>query len=203
MARRSDHSRIELSTLILESARDIAEEEGLGGLTARRIAAKIGYAPGTIYNIFSNLDDLILQLRGETLDSLHDFLSLNAVDGEPEEILINIAKNYIKYVREHPKLWGLMFEHRLPDGDQVPDWYHEKATRLLNFAENAIATLFTSGEVKERLHHAQVLWASLHGICSIQVAGKLVLKEPAELMARSLITNYVEGLRYELDVGGV
>ena len=59
MARRSDHSRDELKALILDCAREIAEEEGLRGLTARRIATEIGYAPGTIYNLFSNLDDLI------------------------------------------------------------------------------------------------------------------------------------------------
>jgi len=167
------------------------------GLTARRIAAEIGYAPGTIYNLFSNLDDLILHVRGETLDAFYEFMSANKVRGTPEEILINIANNYITFVREHPKLWGLVFEHRLPDGQDVPDWYHDKSLRLLKLAENAIAVLFSTEQVEDRFHHAQVLWASLHGICSIQIAGKLVNKEPAELMAKSLITKYVEGLRYE------
>jgi len=100
MARRSDHSREELHALILECARGIAEKKGLRGLTARRIAADIGYAPGTIYNLFANLDNLILQLRGNTLDAFYDFMSANAIDGDPEEILINIANNYITFVRE-------------------------------------------------------------------------------------------------------
>ena len=68
MARRSDHSREELYALILDSARSIVEEDGFSGLTARRVASSIGYAPGTIYNLFSNLDDLILHLRGKVLD---------------------------------------------------------------------------------------------------------------------------------------
>ena len=47
MARRSDHSREELYDLALSAAREIAEAEGLRGLTARRIAEKIGYTPGS------------------------------------------------------------------------------------------------------------------------------------------------------------
>ena len=197
MARRSDHSREELYTIILTAARKIAEIEGLRGLTARRIANEIGYAPGTIYNLFVNLDDLILRLRGETLDELYEYLSLKSIDGEPEEVLINIARNYIKYVRDHPKLWNLMFEHRIQDNQATPDWYHEKTLRLLSLVEKTITPFFTTSQQDERFHNAQVLWAALHGICSVQIAGKLVKKESAEALAESLISKYLAGLRYE------
>jgi len=197
LARRSDHSREELHTIILAAAREIAEKEGLRGLTARRIADKIGYAPGTIYNLFVNLDDLIIRLRGETLDELYEFLSSESIDGEPDEILINTARNYIIYIHEHPKLWNLMFEHTLQDGQKAPEWYQEKSLRLLSLAEVAIAQFFSSDQKAERFHNAQILWAALHGICSVQIAGKLVKKESAEAMVESLISKYVEGLRYE------
>jgi len=200
MARRSDHNREELHALILDRARGIAEEKGLRGLTARRIAADIGYAPGTIYNLFANLNNLILQLRGNTLDAFYDFMSANEIAGEPEEILINIANNYITFVSEHANLWGIMFEHKLPDGFEVPDWYHQKAYRLLKPVEDALAAYFSPEQDEDRLHHAQVLWASLHGICAIQITGKLVKKESAEMMTQSLITIYVQGLRFEYNL---
>ena len=196
MARRSDHSREELRALIMSCARKIAEKEGLRGLTARRIAADIGYAPGTIYNLFSNLDDLILHIRGDTLDEFYEFLSKEKPTGDPEADLMNIARNYIEFVHKHSKLWELMFEHKLPDEYNPPDWYHEKALKLFTLAENTIAVFFSPGQEEERFHHAQVVWASLHGICSIP-AHKLVVKESTELMAQSLITRYVAGLRYE------
>ena len=198
MARRSDHNRQELYSIILTAAHDIAEKEGLRGLTARRIADKIGYAPGTIYNVFVNLDDLIFHLRGETLDELHDYILPGLIDGQPEAILINIANNYISYVCEHPRLWSLMFEHRYTDDVVVPEWYHKKTLRLLSLVEKALTSFFSKNQKDEQLHHAQVLWASIHGICSLQIEGKLVMKEPAEAMVQSLITKYVKGLRYEL-----
>ena len=44
--------------MAMAAAREIAEKEGLRGLTARRIAREIGYTVGTLYNLFDNLDDL-------------------------------------------------------------------------------------------------------------------------------------------------
>ena len=63
MARRSDHSREELYVMALAAAREIAEKDGLRGLKARRISREIGYTVGTLYNVFSNLDDLIIHLK--------------------------------------------------------------------------------------------------------------------------------------------
>ena len=70
MGRRSDHSREDLRVLTLEAARRLLCAHGLEGLTARRVAAEIGYTPGTLYNIFENLDDLILHVTAGALDGL-------------------------------------------------------------------------------------------------------------------------------------
>ena len=61
MARRKDHSHDQLHKMALDATREIAEKEGLSGITARRIAKQIGYSPGTLYNVFENLEDLIIQ----------------------------------------------------------------------------------------------------------------------------------------------
>jgi AcrR family transcriptional regulator len=75
MGRRNDHSKEELERLILDNAYKIIGDEGLEALTARRLAKDIGYAPGTIYNLFHSMDDLILILQGKTLDHLYTLLS--------------------------------------------------------------------------------------------------------------------------------
>ena len=59
MARRSDHSREELREMALAATEEIIDQQGLAGLTARKVAAGIGYTVGTLYLVFRNLDDLI------------------------------------------------------------------------------------------------------------------------------------------------
>ena len=195
MARRSDHTREELYRLALDAAWEIAEEEGLRGLTARRIAGKIGYSPGTLYNLFGNLDELIVRLNGRTLDALYEACAGARLEGEPEAALRALAGEYVRFTGEHPRLWSLLFEHHLPEGRQLPDWHHEKIMRLLGLAELALAPLFPPSRQDERRHSARVLWSSLHGMWSLESSGKLVATESVTSLMDSLITYYVAGLR--------
>lgn len=197
MGRRSDHSREELYEMALEAARKIAEEEGLRGLAARRIAREIGYTVGTLYNLFENLDDLIVHLNGTTLDTLYEAVAAQRLDDEPEAALRTLARAYIRFTSDHPNLWSMLFETSAPHGEQLPDWYHEKVRRLLGLAEQALASLFPAGQEEQRHHSTRVLWSGLHGICSLARAGALPKSESETAMADSLITNYVTGLRSE------
>ena len=196
MARRKDHSRDQLHTMALDAAREIAEEKGLRGVTARRIAAKIGYSAGTLYNIFENLDDLIAHLNVSTLDRLYEACRAVPIDGEPEAALKALAGVYIGFTEDHPQLWSVLFERSAPHGEQLPDWYHEKVRRLLALLETAMAPLFPPGQEVERLHSARVLWTGLHGICSLSASGAMATFATPTAMADTLITNYIGGLRH-------
>ena len=90
-----------------------------------------------------------------------------------------------------------MFEHTLPDGELIPEWYREKSHRLLGLVERAIQPLFKSRQEKELFqHHAQVLWAAVPGVCSVKITDRLIIKtDTADEMVRSLILHYVDGLR--------
>ena len=46
-----------------EGAERIVAEHGHSGLSARKVASAIGYTVGTLYLVFDNLDDLVLQVR--------------------------------------------------------------------------------------------------------------------------------------------
>ncbi len=193
MARRSDHSREELTKLLLASARRFAEEKGLSGIGARRIARDVGYTAGTIYNVFGNLDGLIMRLREETLDEMHARCAAVPMDADPAENLRGLAAAYTGYVVEHPRLWSVIFEHQSP-GDTVPDWYRAKVLQLLALVERAIAPLFAAGEEHARLHEARVLWSSLHGIVSLEMISKLGIGESVLSLTGSLIDNYAFAL---------
>ena len=197
MGRLSDHSRDELYAMALAAAREIAKKEGLRGLTARGVAREIGYTIGTLYNLFDNLDDLIVHLNGTTLDTLYEAVASQRLDDDPEAALHALARAYIRFTSVHPNLWSMLFDPSAPHGEQLPAWYHEKVRRLLGLAEQALASLFPAGLEKQRHHSARVLWSGLHGICSLSRAGALPKSESETAMAESLITNYVAGLRSE------
>jgi AcrR family transcriptional regulator len=179
--------------MAIEAARKIVEKDGLRGLTTRRIATAIGYSAGTLYQLFEDLDDLIVHLNAETLDGLfQDCRDVETTAG-PEATLQGLAVRYIRYVNQHPKLWNALFEHNLPNGRALPEWYYERTNRLLGLADTALSPLIP--EKQTGRHDANVLWASLYGIASLASSGKLGKTQTPEALVRSLVENYVAGLR--------
>src|SRR5262245_60874265 len=167
MGRRSTHTPQQLRELILDAAQEIIEAQGLAGLSAREIARRVGYSPGTIYNMFANLDDVVLHVEARVLDALDKRLSDLQQDGDGTgdgDGLIRIAHAYLSFTQEKPRLWNLLFEHHMPAGADLPAWYQQKLEGLMGQIERALGPHFPPGSEGERRRAARVLWAGVHGI---------------------------------------
>lgn len=199
MGRRSDHSRNELTEMTLAAARELIETEGIRGLTARRLAEKIGYAPGTLYNLFDNLDDLVGHLNADTLGLLLSSVSEVSLEGKPEDALQNLAHRYIAFTQAHPRLWSALFDPSAPRNRALPEIFHERVLALLELVENCLAPFFKPEDAEDRLHAARTLWAALHGYCSLAGSGSLPESESVEKLADTLISNYLAGLRVQAE----
>jgi len=197
MARRSDHSREELYDLILTRAQQLVEAQGFRALSARRIADGVGYSPGTLYNYFKNLDDLIIHLNTRTLTLLDQTLERTHLAGEPETDALALAFAYFSFVEDHPRLWELLFEYRLGDDTELPDWFTHTISHILSRLADVLAPLFAPSESQRLDEAVLVLWTSLHGIGSLATSGKLaiVTERATADLTRSLIVNYVRGLK--------
>lgn len=170
------------------------KKSGLRGLSTRRIAKKMGYTPGTLYQLFADLDDLVLQLNAKTLDELYEKCREVDFSREPEAVLKELADKYMEFVGAAPRLWSAIFEHSLPERHNLPSSYGDRVRNLLSLAEKALLPLFPA-DPQRRLHEAHVLWAGLYGITSLADAHKLSEIEDPRTMVESLIRNYVTGLR--------
>jgi AcrR family transcriptional regulator len=206
MGRRSSHTPQQIRALILDAAQEIIEAQGLAGLSAREIARRIGYSPGTIYNIFANLDDVVLNVEARVLDGLDKRLS-DVPDGRDgggaDDHLIRIAQAYLAFTQEKPRLWNLLFEHHMPQGAEPPPWYQQKLEGLAAPIERALAPHFPPGCEDERQRAARVLWAGVHGITSLSTADKLsvVTMGTAARLIDDLIGTYLAGLTRQQQSG--
>jgi AcrR family transcriptional regulator len=113
MARRSDHSREEIREMALVAAEQIVVDKGFEGLSARKVASVIGYTVGTLYLVFDNIDDLILQINARTLDRLYDRMAQTRTSAsDPRDYLLRLGQVYIRFADEDPHRWAMIFEHR-------------------------------------------------------------------------------------------
>src|SRR5512134_91596 len=195
MGRRSIHTAEELRELILKAATELIESDGLAGLSAREVARRIGYSPGTLYNVFDNLDDLVLTIEARLLDRLAARLAEVPSASSPQEQLQRLAETYLRFTSENPRLWNLLFEHHMPAGKDIPAWYRMKLDGLMARIEEALAPVMET-DPAARQRAARVLWAGVHGITSLSTADKLsnITSDAAGPLVLDLVATYLAGL---------
>ncbi|WP_085906605.1 TetR/AcrR family transcriptional regulator [Kiloniella majae] len=202
MARRVDHSPDELKAMILDSAEELVVAGGVSELSARKVAQKIGYAPGTIYNVYANIDALILTLNGRTLERLHDHLSKTGLDdlrefGAVNRNLEKLLIGYLNFIDANRSLWRLLFDHMPANEEDLPEWYDQRVSMLLGVIDQALLPLFSGIDSKELRLLSVTLWASLHGIISLADKKKLnvVINQSSYEVCSLLIATFLNGLK--------
>ncbi len=198
MARRSDHTREELESLILDKAWAMVGRGGFEGLTARKIGEAVGYAPGTLYNVFGSMDGLYLAVNGRTLDQLFDILSSGRAGKNPIQNMKAMAIAYRAFCRSQRPYWLMLFTHHLPDNTSAPQWYQDKIERLFKPLEELLTPLYPAHAGHERKMAARILWSSVHGLCFLEQTGKFDLAGrdmPVDGMIDTLIDTFIKGIK--------
>ncbi len=191
MARRSDHNKEELKNLALMCGEAILCEQGLAGLSARGVAARMGYTVGTLYHVFGSLDGYILQLNARTLDVWFEYLQM-CTASHPHTIEA-LAKGYLEFALMHPKRWLALFEHHLPEGVTIPEWYQVKMDRFFIMLEEAVQHTVGQSTHDARVT-ARLLWSGIHGITILVVQGKfeIVGEDNPEALAAAMVARLLK-----------
>jgi len=196
MGRRSDHTREEIKEMAIKAGTKLIEEKGLQYCSARKIAAKIGYSVGTLYNVFENYDDLVFHVNAVTLDDLQNYFEKNlGRDLEGVEALKLMGACYMQFAHENNSRWSALFEYLRPRGLEIPEWYLQKVSRLFSITEELLLPL-VQGDIKSAQRVANVLWGGVHGIYSLGITQRIGQDgtEYLKTMSNSLIENYLRGL---------
>jgi len=174
MARRKDHTREELVQLAVTAGRELVLENGAGALTARAVAARIGYAPGTLYNLFEGIDGLIAAMNTRTLNDFAASIEEIVAGRAGEKLkLRRICLEYLRLHADQKPFWDLLFVTQLKHPDEE---YHAAVNRVF---DPVVAVLRSnSGSAVSARRDAKIIWAALHGICLLQSVGKLNVREP-------------------------
>ncbi len=197
MARRSEHSLEEIKEMILKAAEDIIVADGFQALKVRRIALEIGYTVGSIYMVFENMADLIMHVKGRTLDELGDFLDEYSADCPSNQQIIILAKKYLEFASQHFNLWSMIFEHRLPKDQVVPEWYQNKVDQAFVRIEKLLGQLAPEYDQKYVQAAARAIWSGVHGICILSLTDHLPdpqiqkIEEDINLLVRNFIRGWV------------
>ena len=182
---------------LLTVAERLIAEEGLAAVQARRVASEAGCSVGTVYNVYGDIDGLVLAANAETLHDLGGALEAvrRRVSGaDVEDRLMALAVTYLDFAISNQRRWRAVFEHRLPDGYPTPESYVADRRALLALIEAELAHAVPDGEA--RIDAARALFSATHGNVLLALDGKLgdIAPDRCERQIRFLVHHVVSGL---------
>jgi AcrR family transcriptional regulator len=166
-ARREKRKR-ELSGSILDAAREIFVQEGYESFSMRKLAAKIGYSPGSIYLHFKNKEALFASLVDESFARLLKVLQLLRKE-EGADSLAALRKGLHKYVEfglRNPNDYRFAFLLK-PPVEKRPYHVHAAFQELLYTVGLCAEEQRLPGLDVEMT--SQAIWAAVHGITSLLI----------------------------------
>ncbi len=93
--------------MILDAALRITRESGAENVNARTVAEKLGSSTQPIMYLFATIDELKRALYAMA-DQYHSECLMNIRD--PEELMLSIGLNYIRFAIEEPNLFRFLFQ---------------------------------------------------------------------------------------------
>ena len=196
MGRRNEHSREVIRQMAIEAGKKIIVEEGFQKLGARKIARAIGYTVGTLYNVFDNYLDIVLNINAETLDDIKIHLEKSLVPGEEgTKAVTTLGLSYVEYAKENKNLWRALVDFQHPENTDMPGWYVEKVNSVFSVPFKVLMPLF-NGDPERVENEARIIWGGVHGICLLGLTHRLShdSEDLLDMKVRSLIENYMRGL---------
>lgn len=105
----------------LEAAKNIIIEEGVENVSVRKVADIAGYSYATLYNYFTDLNDLLWEVKVIMINNLVELLqskmeqSLYDIEG-----IKKMFSMYISYYYENPNIFKFFFFHQQIKPSKVP-----------------------------------------------------------------------------------
>lgn len=174
MARRYDHSRHEIKEMAIEAGKEIIVSEGFKALSTRRIADKIGYTAGTLYNVFDNFDDLAFHIHTRTIKDAYTFVSEKCAEKTGTEAIKIYMLSYRNFMTENRSLFDAIFEHFLPEDEKPPVFYTSEFKKLIGLLHGLILPLYDYNEDEAEVA-TTILWSAYYGTYLLSKQGRLEL----------------------------
>ena len=172
---RRERRRLALREAIIQAARTIVRDSGLHALTMRGIADAIDYAPASLYAHFESREALLAELCRDGLAALRAALERD-ISGirEPRARLAALGTSYVRFAREHPDTYRLIF---MEDAELTKGVFEsidsDDGARALGLISEPLGELRTSGELRKSADPsalADLFWTIVHGIASLRLA---------------------------------
>ncbi|WP_347310577.1 TetR/AcrR family transcriptional regulator [Defluviimonas sp. SAOS-178_SWC] len=176
MSSKAEQRKAELRDRLVDVTGRRIASDGLSSVKARDVAAEAGCALGAIYNVFDDLNALILAVNGRTFRKIGEAVAASLSDSAgrmPVERLILMSNAYLGFAAENTHLWRALFDIDMSNDGAVPDWYRDELQTLFGHIAGPVAELFPDLGPKELDLMVRALFSAVHGIVLLGLQNRI------------------------------
>lgn len=172
---KTDIERLQLRTLIIDSARELFVSKGVEAVTMREIAKRIDYSPTSIYLHFADKEALLRAICDTDFLALATSLKNILLITNPVERMHAMGRGYAAFALTHPNHYRMMFmTERTPCDPAESSLQQNNAEQDAYFQlKSVVSDVHAAGFFRKDLHDAdliaQTIWAGMHGVCALQI----------------------------------
>lgn len=163
---KTDLRRDDLRARLTDQAERVIATRGLAALKARDLASDVGCSVGAIYNVFADLNQLVMAVNGRTFRRLGAEVSasLAGPDLAPRECLITMSRAYLHFAAANTRAWRALFDLEMAADAPVPDWYLAELAALFALISAPLRRIFPDWSPGQIDLMTRALFSSVHGI---------------------------------------
>jgi AcrR family transcriptional regulator len=185
---RRERERATRRAAIVATARELAEQEGWDAVTTRRLAERIEYSQPVLYSHFAGKDAIVAAVARQGFSELaEDTRERTSAASRPREALEAAVLGYLAFARANPATYYAMFTATTELTFAAEDTPGELRAAFAALRA-PVAALADLGEREADLQ-TELVWSTLHGLATLQAAGRIPAEGQAEriaLLMRSL-----------------
>ncbi|WP_327150923.1 TetR/AcrR family transcriptional regulator [Nocardia sp. NBC_01329] len=186
-----------LREALLAACLRLIETEGIAAVSLRRVAREAGVSSGAPYHHFADRAALLADLATQGFRLLTDQLTAARATAEsPSSALVALEQGYIRFARDQPGYFRLMFRPELSQPEKHPDT-RDAGEAAFGVLADAVAACVATGELApERAAPTTVtLWALGHGLASLWLDGQLDKRGSLfDTTATALVDSVLDGI---------
>ncbi|WP_315925708.1 TetR/AcrR family transcriptional regulator [Mesorhizobium sp. SP-1A] len=168
-ARREQH-RTALRSELIAAAHKLVQEEGYEGLTIRKLANRVGYAPMSVYSYFADKQEILVALAEDAFRTLARRIEENRSD-DPIEALKAVMVEYAAFGLGNPNEYRIVFmteKSKPPAGTTVAE--APEGNPAMKALIERVEACVAAGKLKGDPHAiATMLWTVGHGTISLLI----------------------------------
>lgn len=156
--------------ILLDNAFNLLKEEGFQGVTARKLAAKIGCSTQPIFRLYANMDELNVELFDMALRCFDEYYL--QYPKKSEVPFVNLGLAFIGFAVAEPSLFRVLFLSQDRQGKQLYE--------LLNSNTEAVKKELISANSKGCKDPGGMfmkMWIFIHGAACMSITGDYDLNE--------------------------